>query len=66
MNNDEAMAVLVAKRTAINNAINGMNEYTKETVTKTKRMAAIKADAAEAGADISTWDGKPALVEVVV
>ena len=60
MNNDEAMAVLVAKRTAINNAINGMNEYTKETVTKTKQMAAIKADAAEAGADISTWDGKPA------
>ena len=62
MNNDEAMQILMAKRAAINSAINGMDEYTKQTVTKAVRMAAIKADAAEAGADISAWDGQPAPV----
>ena len=67
MNNDETMAVLVAKRGAINNAINGLTRYQQEsdnwkTTVKTTQMAAIKSDASDAGADISTWDGKAAPV----
>ena len=63
MNNDEAMAVLVAKRTGINDAINGLNRYRQESdnwkaAVETSQMAAIKADAIVGGADISAWDGK--------
>ncbi len=62
MNNDQAMEVLKAHKVFIDSSIDAMNEYTKEVVTKTKRMAAIKASAAEAGVDISAWDGKAAPV----
>ena len=65
MNNDEAMAVLVARRNAINTAINGLNRYRHETdnwkaAVKTSQMAAVKQFASDAGADISAWDGKDA------
>jgi hypothetical protein len=65
MNNDEAMAALVAQRTVINAAINGLNRYKKEgddwtSASKATRMAEVKSDALSGGVDISTWDGTPA------
>ena len=62
MNHDEAMAVLVANRNAINDAINGLNRYRQEAnnwkaAIKTSQMAQVKASASDAGADISAWDG---------
>ena len=69
MNNDEAMVILVAKRAAINSAINGLNEYISQAVNssnwttatvKDRSMSAIKGFAKEAGADISRWDGSKA------
>jgi|TARA_Y100000310_G_C20652666_1_gene800297 hypothetical protein len=65
MNNDEAMAVLVAKRNAINAAINGLNRYRQETdnweaAVKTSQMAEVKQFASDAGADLSIWDGTDA------
>ena len=65
MNNDEAMAVLVANRNAINAAINGLNRYRQETdnwkaAVKTSQMAEVKQFASNAGVDLSAWDGSPA------
>jgi hypothetical protein len=65
MNNDEAMAALVAQRAAINAAIDGLNRYKKEgddwkAASKTARMTEVKSDALSGGVDISTWDGTPA------
>ena len=65
MNNDEAMAELVAKRTAINAAINGLNLYVQQkdnwlAAIRTSHMTQVKANAATAGADIDAWDGTPA------
>jgi hypothetical protein len=65
MNNDEAMALLVTTRTAINDAINGLVRYKQEAdnwkaAVKTSQMAAIISSASDAGADISTWDGTKA------
>ena len=70
MNNDEAMAILVAKRAAINSAINGLNEYVTQVVEKDryrvadgeKLMSEVKAFATDGGADIRTWDGSKAPV----
>jgi predicted ATP-grasp superfamily ATP-dependent carboligase len=60
--NEDAMVILVAKRVAINSAINDMNEYTAQVSdwlsgTKTRQMTKIKASAGIAGADIDAWDG---------
>ena len=68
MNNEEALAILTAKRTAVNSAINNLHKYVQETdnwktAVKTAQMAAIKADATTVGADIAAWDGTPAPVE---
>tara|TARA_Y100000310_G_C20583140_1_gene764007 strand:- start:637 stop:849 length:213 start_codon:yes stop_codon:yes gene_type:complete len=68
MNNDEAMAALVSKRTAVNTAINEMNRFVrengdwKETV-KTEQWGTVKRLAASGGVDISGWEGTPAPVE---
>ena len=69
MNNDEALAILTTKRTAVNSAINNLNKYVQETdnwkaSVLTAQMAAIKADATTVGADIAAWDGTPAPVPV--
>ena len=67
MNNDEAMAALVAKRTSINTAINEMNRYIQESgakrwsaTVKDAQVAAIKVSATDGGVDLQTWDGTPA------
>jgi len=69
MNNDQALEILMAKRTAVNNAINNLHKYVEETdnwktAVKTAQMAAIKASATTVGADIAAWDGTPAPVPV--
>ena len=71
MNNDQALAILTAKRTAVNSAINNLNKYVQETdnwktAVLTAQMAAIKAGATTVGADIAAWDGTPAPVPVPV
>ena len=71
MNNDQALAILTAKRSAVNNAINNLHKYVQETdnwktAVLTAQMAAIKASAATVGADIAAWDGTPAPVPVEV
>tara|TARA_Y100000034_G_C6609263_1_gene265275 strand:- start:323 stop:532 length:210 start_codon:yes stop_codon:yes gene_type:complete len=65
MNNEEALAALVTKRTAINDAINGLLRYERESddwknTVATRQMAAVKASATDVGADIDAWDGTPA------
>lgn len=72
MNNEEAMAVLNAHRGWINAVINQMNRCIQEVAAsrwsatvKSNEMGNIKATAAEAGVDISAWDGKPAPTEEV-
>ena len=71
MNNNEAMAVLVAYRDAISAAINGLNRYRQEAdnwkaAVRTNQMAEVKQFASDAGANISAWDGTDApAVEVV-
>ena len=70
MNNPEAMVILVAKRAAINSAVNGLNEYVTQVVEKDryrvadaeKLMSEVKAFATHGGADIRTWDGSKAPV----
>ena len=62
MTNDEALDILVAKRTAVNAAINGLNQYREQsadwkTSVVTARMAQVKTDAATGGADSDAWDG---------
>ena len=69
MNNEEALAILTAKRSAVNSAINNLHRYVQETnnwkgSVLTAQMAAIKASAATVGADIAAWDGTPAPVPV--
>ena len=69
MNNEEALAILTAKRAAVNSAINNLHKYVAETdnweiAVKTAQMAAIKAGATTVGADIAAWDGTPAPVPV--
>jgi len=65
MNNNEAMAVLVARKDAINAAMNGLNRYRQEAdnwkaAVRDSQMAEIKQFARAAGADISAWDGQNA------
>ena len=62
MTNDEALAILAAKRSAANAAINGLNEYRSQggdwkTDVATAKMAKVQADATTVGADIAAWDG---------
>jgi len=62
MTNDEALAILTAKRSAANAAINGLNEYRSQggdwkTDIANAKMAAVKANATTVGADIAAWDG---------
>jgi predicted phage-related endonuclease len=62
MTNDEALDILVAKRSTVNAAINGLNEYRtqsenwKDSVS-TAKMTEVKSTAADVGADIDAWDG---------
>ena len=65
MNNDAAMATLVASRTAINSAINELNSFISENgnwrnAYKTSQLDVIKALASDGGTDIATWDGSKA------
>ena len=70
MNNDEARAILVDQRGAINSAINGLDRYVKEVVVEDNYsvtagenlMSQVKAFATDAGADIRLWDGSKVLV----
>jgi len=62
MDNDQALAILVVKRDAVNAAINGLNRYRQEAenwkdTAKTAQMDAVKADATTVGADLAAWDG---------
>jgi hypothetical protein len=62
MTNDEALVILTTKRSAINAAINGLNEYRSQggdwkTAIATTKMAVVKTNATTAGADIAAWDG---------
>ena len=62
MTNDEALDILTAKRSAVNAAINGLNEYRSQVSSwkisiATAKMAQVKADATTVGADIAAWDG---------
>jgi len=54
MNNKEAMDALVAKRAAINAAINELNRYTQRRV----GMDEVKDLARKGGVDISKWTGR--------
>jgi len=65
MNNDEAMVALVAKRTAINTAIDELTRYVREkplwkAADESRQMATIKRFASSGGADLSAWDGTSA------
>ena len=60
MDNDAAMAVLVAQRTAVNEVINRLARYVEENgnwlaSVRTAQKAAIQQLAAAGGADLSTW-----------
>jgi len=60
MDNDAAMAVLVAQRAAVNEAINRLGRYVEENgnwlaSVRTAQKAAIQQLAAVGGADLSTW-----------
>ena len=62
MTNDEALALLNVKRSAVNAAINGVNLYRQQkenwlAAYKTTEMNATKANATIVGADIDAWDG---------
>ena len=69
MDNDQALAILTAKRSAVNAAINGLNLFRQEAenwkdAVKAARMVSVKADATTVGADIAAWDGtEPVVVE---
>ena len=68
MDNDQALAILTAKRSAVNAAINGVNRYRQEAENwkdsvKTAQMVSVKADATTVGADIAAWDGTEPVVE---
>ncbi len=69
MDNDEARASLVAKRDAINSALDALSEYVQQVVdepnwtsaaVKARKMAAVKARASSGGIDLSSWTGKAA------
>ena len=67
MDNDQALAILTAKRSAVNAAINGVNRYRQEAENwkdsvKTAQMVSVKADATTVGADIAAWDGTEPVV----
>lgn len=74
MNNEEAMALLIAKRAWINADINNLKLYIQEVYAKPPRWTddavkarerdKIKALAAKVGVDLSAWDGQPAPEEV--
>ena len=62
MTNDEALAILTAKRSAANAAINGLNEYRSQggdwkTAVATAKMTEVKDNGTTVGADIAAWDG---------
>jgi hypothetical protein len=67
MNNDVALAAMVAKRAAINAAINDFNRYLQEVeasrwsnAVKSAQMQAIKASALAGSVNIAAWTGLPA------
>jgi hypothetical protein len=60
--NDEALAVLTARRSVINSAINELNRHVRErsdwkAAVATSNMAEVKRLATAAGVDITAWDG---------
>jgi predicted RNA-binding protein with PUA domain len=67
VNNNQALAILTVKRTAVNAAINGLNLYRQEVENwkdsvKTAQMVSVKADATTVGADLAAWDGTEPVV----
>ena len=65
MTNEEAMAILEAKRSAANAAIHGLTQYINESdnwkaSVVTVKMAEVKDNATVVGADIAAWDGSSA------
>jgi putative hemolysin len=62
MTNAEALEILYAKRSAVNQAINRLNRYRQEKdnwkdSVKNAQMTAVKADATTVGANLAAWDG---------
>jgi len=60
MNNNEAMAVLVAQRAAVNDVINRLERYVEENgnwlaSVRTAQKAAIQQLALAGSVDLSTW-----------
>ena len=60
--NDEALALLAAKRSDVNGSINGLNAYrtNKEewkTAIVTAKMAEVRTLATSVGVDLTEWDG---------
>tara|TARA_Y100000310_G_scaffold256032_1_gene263728 strand:+ start:940 stop:1167 length:228 start_codon:yes stop_codon:yes gene_type:complete len=70
--NDEALALLAAKRGDVNGSINGLNAYrtNKEewkAAIVTAKMAEVRTLATSVGVDLTDWDGSdPAPVPVEV
>ena len=65
MTNDEALAILEAKRNAVNLAISGLYLYASEsdnwkTAVATAKMTEVKNNATTVGANIAAWDGSSA------
>tara|TARA_Y100000310_G_scaffold342135_1_gene443933 strand:- start:68 stop:280 length:213 start_codon:yes stop_codon:yes gene_type:complete len=62
MDNDEALAMLTAKRTAVNGAINGIGAYRTnkdewKTSVVTAKMDEVRAQASAVDVDLTDWDG---------
>ena len=60
--NDEALALLAAKRSDVNGAINGIGSYRAnkdewKTDIVTAKMAEVRTLATSVGVDLTDWDG---------
>jgi hypothetical protein len=60
--NDEALALLAAKRGDVNGSINGLNAYRTnkdewKTDIVTAKMAEVRTLATSVGVDLTDWDG---------
>lgn len=65
MNNDEAIALLSARRAVVATTINDLYRFVDEnddwkTDVKASKMAAIKSSATSVGVDLTAWTGEPA------
>ena len=71
MNNDEAIALLSARRAVVATTINVLYRFVEESGdwkddVKAAKLAAIKSAATSVGVDLAAWTGQPAPVEEVV